>query len=117
MSKHTPSKAPLERHFKDRVCTDLLKLKNCYFLKTQEVGRRGVPDVLICLNGRFVALELKTDKTLKVPKNLDDYTLQDLTLKYIRERGRGIALKVAPKVWEEVYAQLQELDARMGVNG
>lgn len=32
-----------------------------YILKTQERGRKGVPDILLCLNGFFIGIELKRD--------------------------------------------------------
>lgn len=32
-----------------------------WFIKTQEVSRRGTPDFLICANGKFIAWEIKKD--------------------------------------------------------
>mgnify|MGYP006391053515 CR=1 FL=1 len=48
-----------ETKFQNRVLKDLKKLDNLWVLKTQEKTRKGVPDLLICANGKFVAIELK----------------------------------------------------------
>lgn len=48
--------------------------------KFQEVGRRGIPDCIGCVNGKFFAVELKTDEGRLDP-------LQSVTLNEIRESG------------------------------
>lgn len=39
-----------------------LTAHNIYFVKTVRSNRRGVPDLIICLEGLFVAVEIKTQK-------------------------------------------------------
>ena len=51
-----------------------------------QYGTAGIPDIICCYRGRFVALEAKTD-TGKVTK------LQEITLRQITEAG-GIAAVV-----------------------
>jgi hypothetical protein len=49
-----------EKNFENRV-KKFLKEQNCWFLKTWGGGmqRSGIPDLLVCCNGRFVGVELK----------------------------------------------------------
>jgi len=51
----------LERSFKQKFMKELqANFPNAYLLKTHFLGRAGVPDLLICVKGYFLALELKT---------------------------------------------------------
>lgn len=63
----------------------LKTVKGCFFWKEHggQFGVAGLPDIILCLNGRFIALEVKTEKG-KVS------VLQEITLKKIRNAG-GIA--------------------------
>lgn len=54
-----------------------------YTIKTITTNRNGCPDVICCLNGRFIALEVKTDKGV-VSK------LQEHHIKQIKNSG-GVA--------------------------
>lgn len=66
-----------------------LKYQQCWFMKVHGGGYsvNGVPDIIICFRGRFIALELKTD-TGVVSK------LQTRTMKDIRQKGDGVAYAV-----------------------
>ena len=88
--------------FKRRVIQDLDTLKNCYHLKTQEVGRKGVPDILMCLAGRFVAIELKREG--EKPTKLQEYVLQEI------QKAGGLAFCATPERWPVQFKQLEELD-------
>lgn len=81
-----------ETSFKVRVLRDLKALKATYVLKTQERGRRGVPDVLMCYRGFFVAIELKREGKTPDP-------LQTVKIQEIREAG-GLAFYTTPDVWD-----------------
>ena len=63
-------------------------------------GTAGIPDVIACINGRFVAFEVKTE-TGKLTK------LQEITIQKIRN-ARGQAFKVTSAA--EVAAILKELE-------
>lgn len=89
-----------ETKFKERVIRDLKTIPNCWFIKTQERSRRGVPDILICLRGRFIAIELKTD-TGRLDK------LQAITLDKIVDAG-GTAFPTSPSRWERDFHLLSK---------
>jgi hypothetical protein len=90
-----------ETLFKQRVLKDLDKIKGCWVLKTQERARHGVPDLLICLRGKFVAIELKIDGEYPTP-------LQDEILERI-QAASGTAFFTTPTLWKTHQAMLQEL--------
>lgn len=87
-----------ETKFQNRVLKDLKKLDNLWVLKTQEKTRKGVPDLLICANGHFVAIELKATK--KEPDPLQRFELNCI------EAARGTAYVAYPENWEEIYKKL-----------
>ena len=90
-----------ETAFKVKVMKDLATLEDCWVLKTQEKGRHGTPDLLICLKGIFVAIELKAEKG--VTTKLQEYTLQK-----IRDaKGYGIISK--PSLWQTQFEILKAL--------
>ena len=88
-----------ETKFKHRVLRDLKWFKNAYYIKTQERGRRGVPDIIGCINTKFFALELKTETG-----RLDD--LQMYTLQKIRLAG-GFAMSTQPSQWPEHFDMMK----------
>lgn len=63
----------------------LKTVDNCFYWKEHgsQYGQAGIPDIIICLDGRFIALEVKTAKG-KVS------ILQQVTLRKIKNAG-GIA--------------------------
>lgn len=83
---------------------DLKTLPNIWFYKSQEVAQHGILDLIICLNGFFIAIELKKDEKSKTT------ALQDYNVKKIRESG-GIALVVWPEVWPDVLEKLRNPEA------
>ncbi len=99
-----------ETKFKIKVQKDLVaarkagKLPHLWFFKTQEVTVRGIPDILMCLNGVFVALELKKDDKTK-PEKLQEYILGRIT------EAKGLAFKVGPKAWPAVLDFLISVSA------
>ena len=90
-----------ETKFQNRVKKKKKKLDNLWVLKTQEKTRKGVPDLLICANGKFVAIELKAYK-----KNPDP--LQQFELNCIAASG-GVALVAYPENWIEIYKKIAML--------
>lgn len=90
----------LESKFKEKVLKDLLFFKNAYFFKTQERGRRGVPDIIGSIKGHFFALELKTDEGV-----LDE--IQQYTLCKIRKSG-GFAMVTTPGSWPVHFRTMKE---------
>lgn len=98
-----------ETRFKERCQKDIKELRQAggriWVVKIQLVAVRGVPDLLLCVNGDFWAIELKKDEKSQ-PDELQNYRLKE-----IKEAG-GVALCVCPKEWPEVRARLQR--AAMG---
>ena len=84
-----------EGRVKDKV-TKLLKSHNVYYFfpVTGGYGMSGIPDIVCCHNGRFVAIECKAGKNKTT-------ALQDRQLEMIRQSG-GIALVINEENIHEV---------------
>jgi hypothetical protein len=95
-----------ETLFKEKVQKDLKKLPNTWCEKIQQVCIRGTPDLLCCIAGKFVAIELKASSS-EVPDALQDHKLQSIA------NADGMALVVNPENWTETYIVLETL-ARTG---
>lgn len=96
-----------ETLFKERIMPTLKALPNTWLVKTQQVSIRGTPDILMCISGIFVALELKTNKG-KVDK------LQRYTLDKINFAG-GYGLVIDPNNWDDAYRLLLRLSNKEAV--
>lgn len=70
--------------------------------KIQQKSIRGTPDILGCVQGKFVALELKKDSKA----NIDE--LQKYKLEQISKAG-GLSAIVYPENWEKVYSILTHI--------
>lgn len=87
-----------EKKIKQLVVAQLKALSAYYFYPvTGGYGSSGVPDVVCCLNGRFIGIECKAGKGKTT-------ALQDKNLSEIRAAG-GVALVVN----EENVNQLTEI--------
>lgn len=92
----------LESSFQDRVISDLKALPKTHVFKIQQLAKRGDPDLLVCIAGKFVALELKKDeKTGAEPLQL--YELDQV------DRAGGFTAVVHPLNWPGVLAALTKL--------
>lgn len=91
-----------ERDIVAAILRLLKKTPCCYAWKEHGgmYGTAGVPDIIACINGRFVAFEVKTE-TGKLTK------LQEITIQKIRN-AKGQAFKVTSAA--EVAAILKELE-------
>ena len=98
------SKKP-ETIFKERILPQLRALPKTYVMKTQEVSKRGILDVVMCVNGIFVALELKKDM------KEDPDPLQRWNMQSIGAAG-GIAILAYPENWETVFEIVSEIAHR-----
>lgn len=77
----------------------LASIPNIWCEKIQQVGKRGTPDILACVNGKFVAIELKKDD-----KSLPD-KLQQHKLKKIVKAG-GVSFVACPENSETVIGMI-----------
>ena len=91
-----------EARLKERVIQDLKQLPDCWVVKVQQVVIRGTPDLLCCICGFFVALELKRNARARLDP------LQAYQLAKIKNAG-GIAHVVHPDNWEEILDELRAL--------
>ena len=99
------SKKP-ETIFAEKIDKQLKKTfgKKVWVENIQQVGKIGTPDRLICLNGTFVALELKTDDGVIAP-------LQLLKLLEIKQAG-GEGFIVTPLTWNLILDKLKAIFSR-----
>jgi hypothetical protein len=92
-----------ETLFKEKIRPQLDALKNSWWVKTQMVCIRGIPDLLGCVNGYFIALELKSGEKEARLAPLQGYILRKIT------KAGGLALEVTPEDWDDVYEVLKIL--------
>lgn len=90
-----------ETRFKKRVLDDLKTIPEIWFVKVQQRALRGIPDILLCLAGRFMAIELKKDE-FERPDPLQTYNL-----KKIEEAG-GRSFVAFPKNWSQVFFEIKQ---------
>jgi len=91
-----------ESRVKARVKAILSEYGAWYFMPVSNgMGRHGIPDILACLNGRFIAVECKAGKGKTT-------ALQDRELAHIEAAG-GVALVVTddPATQDELRRNLE----------
>lgn len=93
-----------EKNFENKVVKPFLKrLPNCQFFKVHGsmFQESGIPDIIACINGKFVALELKAERGK--PTALQLYKIEQY-----RKAG-AYARVVKPSDWEEIRKELEKL--------
>jgi hypothetical protein len=95
------SKQP-ETAFKEKAAEDLKTLPMVWFVKVQQITIRGTPDFLICVNGHFVAIELKKDRRSR-PDPLQSYILDKIVC------AGGTSFVAYPENWDEVFEKIKSL--------
>lgn len=100
-----------ESDFKKHIIARLKKIKGLYYFVKEAAAIRGIPDIIICYKGQYVAWELKKSiwelyyKTKKGMKLTGRTTLQYHTIQKVRKAG-GKAYFVYPENLDE---KMQEL--------
>ena len=91
-----------EKNFENRIKA-FLKEQGCYFVKYFGCAftQSGVPDLLVCCNGRFLGVEVKAE-------NGKLSELQKHNLEQIRKAG-GIALTAKPSDFEDFKQAIRDL--------
>lgn len=92
-----------ESNFKIIVIKFLKTFSNIWFVKISQVATRGTPDFLICLNGVFVAIELKASVKSKISE-LQKYNLSKI------DKACGVAIVAYPENWAEVINILETIN-------
>lgn len=87
---------------KNRVDPFLKTLQNTFSISIQQTAIRGDADKILCCNGFFVWLELKTD--VGEPSPLQQWKYSNV------QKAQGIAIIARPRNWEKVKTFLQLLD-------
>lgn len=84
-----------ESLFQKKVIAFIKSLPNTWIVNIWGGGfmKAGIPDLLICINGRFMALELKREGGIVSP-------LQERNIKLINEAG-GIGMVLFPDDFEK----------------
>lgn len=91
-----------EKAFENRV-KQYLSAQGCWYVKYWGGGaftKAGVPDLLCCIHGRFVGIELKASRGH--PSELQLYNLRQ-----IREAG-GVGILLYPKDFERFKKFVEE---------
>lgn len=88
-----------ETRFKMKVQSKLAGLPTLWIVKIQQVALRGIPDILMCANGTFVAWELKVGNN-KVT-DLQQHILNKIT------KANGVARIVTPENLDDMMEELQ----------
>lgn len=84
-----------EKNFENRI-KKFLKEQGCYFIKYWGGGqftKSGIPDLLICCNGYFVAVEVKAENGK--PSELQLWNIEEI------KKAGGIAMVLYPNQFEE----------------
>ncbi len=94
-----------EKEFENKV-KEFLKDNHCWCLKTwgNGVQRKGIPDLLICCNGIFLGVELKSQIG-----HFDKEGLQMWNIKQIREAG-GVSMVLRPDQFEAFKILIKEIN-------
>lgn len=95
-----------EKLFENKIKAEL-KRRGIWYVKyfANRNTLAGVPDLLCCVNGRFVALEIKAEKG-RVSK-LQQYQIEQI------QNANGIAFAVYPNQWDalmDLFDKLQRID-------
>ena len=93
-----------EKTITNQILKYLKSLSECFAFKEHGglYGTSGIPDIIVCYKGKFLAFEVKTEKG-KLSK------LQEITIEKIRN-AKGVAFKVtsleeAKEILEEVMPE------------
>ena len=94
-----------ETRFREGTYRDLNSLPNTSWESIQQVCIKGTPDILMCINGYFVALEYKKDIKTE-PEPIQVYKHKKIT------EAHGKTFIVHPRNWQEVFKELQNMANR-----
>ena len=93
-----------EKEVQAKITKWLAKHPNLWFTKSVQMSQNGVPDLIVCYKGRFVALEVKRPVGGKVS------TLQQIQINSII--GAGGTARVVRSL-DDAIEIINEIDARL----
>lgn len=91
-----------ESRLKVKVLKELRSLPNVWAVKVQQLSIVGTPDILACISGRFIALELKASSQDKTT------VAQSVELHKISQ-ANGIYFVVHPGNWQFVLTAIKKV--------
>ena len=91
-----------ETKFRESIYKDLDALQLTWWESIQQKAIRATPDILMCVNGYFVALEFKKDQN-ESPSPLQLYKHKEI------KKAKGFCFVVHPDNWGYVYNILKKL--------
>lgn len=101
------TKAPREADYKRKLLKKLKAIPCSYWFSKEAGSIRGISDIIGCINGIFVALEVK--RSLEEAKKYSSRTaLQDKFLADI-VKVKGIAYKIYPENEEDILNDLRDI--------
>lgn len=91
-----------EKIFENKI-KSYLKSIGAYFIKTHgdRFSKVGTPDILACVNGKFVAVEVKGEKGK--PSELQLYHIEQI------QKAGGYAIILYPKDFEKFKKDVENL--------
>ena len=91
-----------EKNFENKIKT-YLKSIGAYFIKTHgdRFSKVGTPDILACVNGKFVAVEVKGEKGK--PSELQLYHIEQI------QKAGGYGIILYPKDFEKFKKDVENL--------
>jgi len=92
-----------ERNFRDRLVAWLKQLPRTVVFSIQQVSIRGTADLICCINGKFVSIEVKASEDAQIS------ALQRYNLEKVVAVGGGIALIISPEGFKKAQVFLSEL--------
>lgn len=97
-----------EKNFENKIKKEL-KNRGAWFVKffANAYTPAGIPDILCCIAGRFVAIEVKGGSSYGLTE------LQKYNLEQIAENG-GLALCVYPTGWDDMLTLLDNAKYESG---
>lgn len=92
-----------EGQFQERVIKYLKSIDKCWYCKVWGGGfqKSGIPDLLCCINGKFVALELKAENGK--PSALQVYNIDKIN------KSGGLGYILYPSQFEEFKKEIELL--------
>lgn len=97
----------LESSLKKKVISVLKEIDGLYYFVKEAAAIRGIPDIIICYKGRFIAWELKRSQAVANSKR-DGHELQKYVIEKINKSG-GMARIVYPENLKECLDELMSL--------
>lgn len=83
-----------EKNFENKIKA-FLKSQECWYVKyfANRMTKSGIPDILACVNGHFVAIEVKAPNGK--PSELQIWNVREI------EKAGGVAMILYPKDFDE----------------